>query len=492
MAEPSKQGLEKLTRILLAIVCVTIPVSLGLAGYVVFRTVEIEELRAQLLSESDLQSRLLGAQSSDHAVIPHIDREIGYVLNKSMKSATWHGVEGKPYRVNSIGLRGEDIGPKPPGVTRIVLAGDSVLFGWKLEDPDIVANIMQRIVGERLAHEEIEFVNVALPGWNIRSERAFLDRHLDLLQPDHVIWSLIRNDIFTSPGVVPPGILEASTTSQKRAQVPLSGSGAFFHRDLPIPTVVEAWRENVRLIKEFGERHEVGITLLYWRPRSRDLFDLAMREEGFAAPVVMLPDALRRDARFQFSAGDSHATAWGTERVAIGLLAQLMREGVIPDVAFEAHELEYVRAFEASSPIDLSSEAVAGRFADLTDLVPTRYVHAKTAKAALYGEFRGTVFANGLLVMRDPARSNALQLDLEVPDPGVTSSMHVDLRVRNRAGDEHRVVEALKPGAVSIRLPLPESGAGEVFEVAWKFDYAFCRNRWRCPAAVLQSATFVE
>ncbi len=494
MADPSPQGPAKLMRVLLAVVGVTLPVSLGLAGYVALRSAEIEGLRAKLLSEADLQQSLLSSQDSDKAVTPHINREIGYVLNTGMKESTWHGAEGASYRINALGLRGPEIQEKRPGVKRILVVGDSVLFGWKLEDGAIVANVMQSIVDERLGKGRFEFVNVALPGWNVRSERAFLDSHINRLQPDYVVWSIIRNDIFTTPGVVPPGMLEASTSSQKRAQVPFHDSGAFYHRNLPVPTIVDEWRRNVRLIKSFGERHEVGILMLYWRPGSRYLFDRARLEEGFGAPVVMVPDSLREDERWQVSEGDAHPTPWATERLAHGLLDRLVREGEIPAFERSESEVEIAARFESAEVRQPSPEEIDERARALFSLVPTEYVHPKTYQAGIYGEHKGELLKNGVLVLRDPGESSALRLDLDVPNPGVAYPMEVSFRIRNHLGEERRVTRGLTPGLTRVALPLPERAGGDlaVYEVAWEFNYSFCRSRRLCPSATLRAGHFVE
>ena len=44
-------------------------------------------------------------------------------------------------------------------------------------------------IREKGLDSEVEFITVALPSWNIDSERASLDHHFDLLDPDYVIWS---------------------------------------------------------------------------------------------------------------------------------------------------------------------------------------------------------------------------------------------------------------------------------------------------------------
>ena len=50
---------------------------------------------------------------------------------------------GTPMRVNAFGLRGPDVTPTPaPGVHRVLLGGDSVVFGFKMREDEAVSSML--------------------------------------------------------------------------------------------------------------------------------------------------------------------------------------------------------------------------------------------------------------------------------------------------------------------------------------------------------------
>ncbi|HWN81458.1 MAG TPA: hypothetical protein VNM87_05145, partial [Candidatus Udaeobacter sp.] len=71
-------------------------------------------------------------------------------------------------RSNALGFRGPEIGPRPPGIERWVVLGDSYGFGWGVEeDSTYAARLAVRLnaaAGES-AGGRYEVVNAALPGF---------------------------------------------------------------------------------------------------------------------------------------------------------------------------------------------------------------------------------------------------------------------------------------------------------------------------------------
>jgi lysophospholipase L1-like esterase len=127
-------------------------------------------------------------------------------------------------RINGEGLRaGASIRrPKPPGVFRILLLGDSQTFGWGLDDADTL--------GARLASElrrpdapEVEVVNAGVPGYNTGQEAAFLRaRGLDQ-EPDCVMVLFIDNDLG-----LPPFLLRPTSALMASRSLLLSRLARFF------------------------------------------------------------------------------------------------------------------------------------------------------------------------------------------------------------------------------------------------------------------------
>jgi lysophospholipase L1-like esterase len=97
-------------------------------------------------------------------------------------------------QVNSLGLRGPEIArTPPPGRTRILALGDSMTFGYYLEEPDTwPARLEARL---RAAGADVEVVNAGVGAWSIDSETQFLLERGLALEPDLVVVGYSVNDV---------------------------------------------------------------------------------------------------------------------------------------------------------------------------------------------------------------------------------------------------------------------------------------------------------
>jgi len=123
----------------------------------------------------------------------HTDPRVGYVLKS--------GAELELLRVtvhtDDLGLRARP-GPAPAAdAFRIVVLGDSVAFGWGLEDDEVLAVRLEQALRATRAEGEPEIVcrTVAVPSWNTKNAASFLLDHLDVLDPDLVLYMHVRNDV---------------------------------------------------------------------------------------------------------------------------------------------------------------------------------------------------------------------------------------------------------------------------------------------------------
>ncbi len=95
---------------------------------------------------------------------------------------------------NSRGYRDREIPvAKPKGTLRILLLGDSVSFGDGVEEPDVYANHLERMLTARFG-APVEIINTALPGNSPYQEYVDLERALDF-QPDLVLYQFNLNDV---------------------------------------------------------------------------------------------------------------------------------------------------------------------------------------------------------------------------------------------------------------------------------------------------------
>jgi lysophospholipase L1-like esterase len=105
---------------------------------------------------------------------------------------TWEEIT---YHVNSLGMRGaEASAAKPTDAYRILLLGDSVAFGWGIEEQDTLsAQLQARLhapVGQRL-----EVWNAGVPGYATWHELAYLTEKGAALRPDLVVLAFLFNDV---------------------------------------------------------------------------------------------------------------------------------------------------------------------------------------------------------------------------------------------------------------------------------------------------------
>ncbi|MEZ6037624.1 MAG: SGNH/GDSL hydrolase family protein [Planctomycetota bacterium] len=99
-------------------------------------------------------------------------------------------------RTNALRCRGPEIQEKKPdGVFRVVLLGDSVAFGWGVDDEVTFARRLEREWNAQGHQQRLEVVNTALPKYDTNQEEATL-RELGLrLQPDLVLLVYVTNDL---------------------------------------------------------------------------------------------------------------------------------------------------------------------------------------------------------------------------------------------------------------------------------------------------------
>ena len=129
--------------------------------------------------------------------------ELPYVLRPGL-SVTLFGV---PVHVNSLGLREREIDVVPkPGTHRILMIGDSVLFGTVLRAEDRVSDRMQREL-DAVAPGRYEVVNAGVPGFNTVGEVRYLEERGLALHPTTVILAFSLNDYEDMPHMSPIGVL---------------------------------------------------------------------------------------------------------------------------------------------------------------------------------------------------------------------------------------------------------------------------------------------
>ena len=100
------------------------------------------------------------------------------------------------YRVNADGFRDRSYQrPKPEGVWRIVVLGDSLAFGWGVSADDTFPKVLEALLAERVPELQIEVLNLGVSGYNPYTEARLLEDLGLSYQPDLVIAQFCINDL---------------------------------------------------------------------------------------------------------------------------------------------------------------------------------------------------------------------------------------------------------------------------------------------------------
>lgn len=108
-------------------------------------------------------------------------------------------------QTNSLGLREREVAAKKRGVRRILVIGDSAVFGSGLEAEDRFSDVLGRALADR-----VEVINAGIPGWGNDQELLFYEHTLRLLEPDVVVLTITAyNDVVNN--ALDDALLEGGT-----------------------------------------------------------------------------------------------------------------------------------------------------------------------------------------------------------------------------------------------------------------------------------------
>lgn len=106
---------------------------------------------------------------------------------------TWERIT---YRINSLGLRGPEASvAKSADTYRILLLGDSVAFGWGVEEEDALAHRLQRRLDQSDTDLRFEVWNAGVPGYATWQELQYLLEKGAAFDPDLIVVAFLYNDV---------------------------------------------------------------------------------------------------------------------------------------------------------------------------------------------------------------------------------------------------------------------------------------------------------
>ena len=130
---------------------------------------------------------------------------VPYLLKPNL-GITWGG--GR-IATDEFGLRNEHPAAKPQRVYRILTLGDSVTFGFGVDQKRSFPAVLQDLLNTK-GGQQYQVINAGIPGYNIADEGALLPALLARYKPDLVLWTLVSNDYDDSLGVDPEGRITQS------------------------------------------------------------------------------------------------------------------------------------------------------------------------------------------------------------------------------------------------------------------------------------------
>ncbi|MEO0650299.1 MAG: hypothetical protein AAFZ65_06440 [Planctomycetota bacterium] len=126
----------------------------------------------------------------------HPDPDVSRVLAPRLKDVRFHG---STVSSNSRGMRDRDYAlPKHKGIYRVVLLGDSYVFGLGSEAEERFGVLLEQELTERAQWrrpKKVEVLHIGIGSWNTKAECAYLLRHLTPLDPDLVVQVFVSNDL---------------------------------------------------------------------------------------------------------------------------------------------------------------------------------------------------------------------------------------------------------------------------------------------------------
>jgi lysophospholipase L1-like esterase len=97
-------------------------------------------------------------------------------------------LNGVSVRIKSLGFRGEEVEiKKAPGVTRVAVAGDSVVFGQGVEESGTLPVQLAAALRAKDPARKWEVVNAGVRGYNTADYRVVLEQKVVPLDPDAVV-----------------------------------------------------------------------------------------------------------------------------------------------------------------------------------------------------------------------------------------------------------------------------------------------------------------
>ena len=297
----------------------------------------------------------------------HVDADVGRINMPGLQDRIF-GPSKTRVSTNRFGLRERDyLLPKPPGLVRIVILGDSIVYGIGAAAEDRMGVHLEKWLGERVPEfaGRIECLHIGVPSWNIRAESSYLRRQLSDLQPDLVIHIILPNDLEDLSGTRGFGV-QSSFSPQvrqradslinvgvprrvlRRASTGYGRIGLDYESRSRYQLALVDLQRLVRLIGQRGGSYHL---LVHFRKMAPVAWKHLGRHLN-PAQVSYVSKRFAMDKQYWVSPSDPHWNRAGHIKIAQLIYGLIVRDKLLPQLALPVWE-DAIRAVE-----DL---AVAGR-----------------------------------------------------------------------------------------------------------------------------------
>ena len=434
------------------------------------------------------------------------DPDVGRIL-QPRREGEFGGVQVSS---NALGMReGPYQATKPAGVTRVVLLGDSFVFGYEIDQQDRLGVFLRRYLSERAADTaaEIECLHVAISSWNVQAECAYVRRQLGALRPDLVVQVVVVNDLDDLKGVRGFGGMGFySPQVRERADGLVSGLSypALWPRRVPTYLLygldhesreryARAGRDIGRLARTVEESGGRYLLLGAWETYN-PMVQKHLAAELTRDQVAFVSSAFTRDLRYRIDETNRHWNRAGHEKMAALLYGLIVRRELLPGLGLEPWDEATATVREIHRPglaeallveeYELALRLKArGQIAPAFDLVELEQKAVKQVHGGIDDEGRVAPYA--ALILARGTGSTLRVRGMRLPGPGL------------EGGTARVQVEEFPLGTIALdgaeeideTWPLPEGVAGREY-LTVRFvadDYVYTNVRTgSCAAFVLR------
>lgn len=138
---------------------------------------------------------------------------------------------GEPLEVtiNSMGTRGTEARTKTDALTRVLVFGDSFVFGVGVAQDQVLSSRLQHHLAPRV-QGELEVINMGVSGYSTDQELLLFEQTAEALKPDIVVLVVCANDYLANAQ-------DFVYQQYYKPYFELDDDGALHRRNVPVPTL---------------------------------------------------------------------------------------------------------------------------------------------------------------------------------------------------------------------------------------------------------------